>query len=111
MSEQKIDWTKPIEVAHESEPTKWRDAAYVGLFDDVPVVGWRRDNCEMRLVAINGPWRARNKPKEIVAYLNVYDNEGMFVYRSRSGADIAAGDSVDRVACKRVVITHGEFDE
>jgi hypothetical protein len=115
--EPEIDWTKPVETENGTPVTfisdQGRDAgfpilAYIGDWASIYSFSKTGD----KNGSISGRFKVRNvapKPKQIVQYFNFYESGLGCHYSSRAEADAAA--SKDRLGCKKVILTEGEWDE
>lgn len=113
-----IDWTKPVQtkkgvpvtvLTTEARHSVYKVMAYVGEEDWISsfmVDGrytYAQDGHPKDLENIPEP------KKEYVMYINVYPDGKTFVHESREKADETS--NVKRIACKRLVIIEGEYDE
>lgn len=110
----KIDWSKPLQTRDGREVTIVTRCGR-GAF---PVLYYIGDNNNLEQATKDGYYCVDgiedsrdivNKSMEMVKYLNVYENGDIITHNTRSNADHAVGPS-SRIACIKVVIRPGQFD-
>jgi hypothetical protein len=113
----KIDITKPVETL-DGEPVTLLSTNARG---DFPLLGYRGAREYLTQWTAEGNFflseahpelnlrNAKPKPVEVVQYLNVYAGSHAYGYNTRAEADDHAGTT--RIACHRVVLAEGQYDE
>lgn len=111
-----IDFTKPVQTK-DGESVEIITTNGRGMY---PVLGFIGDNDAPKSFTVDGVYYTgenfsydlENVPEkeiEIVRYYNIYPRFTSMGYASRAEADEAA--SSERIGCKRVAFTEGEFDD
>jgi hypothetical protein len=113
----KIDTTKPVETC-DGDPVTLVLTDARGLY---PLVGYRGNRETLTQWTAEGNLyigsthpaldlrNVKPKPVERVRYINIYSTGGAYGYDTRADADKNAGGL--RIACRRIVVIDGQYDE
>lgn len=104
-----IDYTKPVQTVS-GEPVEIVTTTGRGKY---PVIGYIDDSTQIRMWHANGASSSGcndlvnvpPKPKTIVRYVILYNDESIRIAKNSSDRGINC------IACKRVEFTEGEFDQ